>query len=179
MKKWKILFVLLGIVIVGCVAQTPTADVQLPQPSETALPASNSYPAPNAYPEPVDNGDQQAGTGARLPTATADFEISPVIISEVSREGETEQVVLLNVSNQSQEISRIALYNPNTGDRKYLPQGKILEPNESYSIYNGLLPAGINEEQKWTDYPMLQYRDDEVLLLNEAGRMIWTYVYYP
>jgi hypothetical protein len=63
--------------------------------------------------------------------------------------------------------------------RKILPSNLILEPGESFVLYNGPELEKYPEDQRWLDESVLTEVLDEVWLTNAAARIIYYFVYYP
>jgi len=108
-------------------------------------------------------------------TDTPDPNISPIIISEVINQDDTEIIIIKNIGNSKINLHGMALLNPVTMDHIFLPD-KTLLPGSSFKIYNGRRVGTISDGIKWLDTPILRQSGDYIVLLNPAGRAIWYYV---
>lgn len=104
---------------------------------------------------------------------------NPVIIAAVYREDRgLETIVIKNVSEVKQDINGFTLINTITSEHVNI-LNVTLEPGETFNVYNGVGAKEQKDGLPWLDHPLLNEPGDDVTLLNHAGRVIWTYVYYP
>jgi len=182
----KIVIVLTLIVLLSsCTLQS----TQEPQSDQTALvPAAETTPYPIAN-QPVEGStypiqsEQQTEVPAyMLPgfiTMTPDATLTSIIVSEVRHEDEVESIYITNISSEKQDISNYMIYSPEMDSRKIFPSNLILEPGESFVLYNGADLQSFPADQQWLDTPVLTEVLDEVWLTNSAARIIYYFVYYP
>ena len=108
-------------------------------------------------------------------TDTPDPFLFPIIISNIVYNEYSEKIVVENISDQDQFIGGFAILNPQTMEHFIIPE-KILKSRSSYIICNGKC----NDDEvdvKWLDKPVINEYGDHLVLLNQAGRVIWNYVY--
>lgn len=179
------LLLLLIIVVAGCSPkQTPAP--QSTEPAAPVLPELTTYPITGAYVEP---NAYPIGTAQETPvpaylvpgfiTMTPDASLVSIIVSEVQHEDDVEIISIKNISSSTQDISSYMIYSPKLDMRKILPSNLILEPGESFVLYNGADLEKFPEDQRWLDAPVLTEALDEVWLTNAAARIIYYFVYYP
>lgn len=185
-----LIFLILIVILCGCAGkseetQTPSLATQPPEVSVT----SEAYPVQgeeiSPYPEPQSGTTSQSPSGnppenvQLVPTATPDPQKDVVIISNVTHsETGLETVIITNLSDQVQDINGFSLLIPSTNEHINIFD-VTLDPGQSYNVYNG---AGAQEQTDgiaWLDTPALQQFGDEIIFLNHAGRIIWSYIYYP
>lgn len=181
----RIVLLLLLIIVVGCSSKTTPA----PQSTPTVAPASpelTAYPIPGtsveANPYPVQTGQETPVPAYMVPgfiTMTPDASVASIIVSEVQHEADVESISIKNISSTTQDISNYMVYSPKLDVRKILPSNLILEPGESFILYNGADLEKYPEDQRWLDAPALTDALDEVWLTNSAARIIYYFVYYP
>jgi len=117
-------------------------------------------------------------TSAVWVTDTPDPLKTPVIIASV-RHGDAglETITVANISSMVQDITRFSLFVPETGD--HFNFGELtLAPGAFIKVYNGVGVADRNDGLAWLSQPVLSVPGDELQLLNQAGRVMWTYIYY-
>lgn len=180
-----VLLLLLIVIVAGCSSKT----TPVPQSTETTAPASpeqTAYPIPQAYVEPnlypVGTGQETPVPAYMVPgfiTMTPDASVASIIVSEVQHEDNVETIFIKNISSSTQDISSYMVYSPKLDVRKILPSNLILEPGESFALYNGADLEKFPEDQRWLDAPVLTEALDEVWLTNAAARIIYYFVYYP
>lgn len=162
---------------------------QEPKNDPTALvPAAETTPYPIAnqplegatYPIPA---EQQTEVPAYMVpgfiTMTPDAALTSVIVSEVRHENEVESIYITNISAATQDISNYMIYSPEMDARKIFPSNLILEPGESFVLYNGANLGSFPSDQQWLDTPVLIEVLDEVWLTNGAARIMYYFIYYP
>ncbi len=179
------LLLLLIVVIAGC-SPKPTPVSQSTEPAAIPSPELTAYPIPqtnvesNAY--PIGTAQETAVPGYLVPgfiTNTPDASLVSIIVSEVQHEGDVESIYIKNISSTTQDISSYMIYSPKLDVRKILPSNLILEPGETFVLYNGANLEKFPEEQRWLDAPVLTEALDEVWLTNAAARIIYYFIYYP
>lgn len=100
-----------------------------------------------------------------------------MIISEVTRtEDGVETIFVTNISDMEQSLKDRTILDPDTLDYIDLPQDKTLEPSESFKVYNGPIAPEEADGLVWQDEPVLESRGDRLVLLNQAGRVLWNYI---
>ena len=179
------LLLLLIIIVAGCgTQQTPapqnTETAALPLPEQTAYPIPGAYVEPDAY--PFESEQETPVPAYMVPgfiTMTPDASLVSIIVSEVQHEDDVESISIKNISSSTQDISSYMIYSPKLDTRKILPSNLILEPGESFVLYNGADLEKFPEDQRWLDAPVLTEALDEVWLTNGAARIIYYFIYYP
>jgi hypothetical protein len=146
------------------VAQSPLQYIATPQPKIQGL-----VLPPPSYP-------------IQIPRDTPDPSRSPVIIGgvHVAIEGH-EVVTVTNISKSDQSIGLWSVQNYGTSELFNFPRDLVLQPGESVRVHSGIktiAPSKYDlfwsERQQWvrTGPDSL-----DVLLLNQAGRIIYRYLY--
>ncbi len=160
----------------GCksnsVENSPT-NIATTYPVETTYEVESAYPS-GVIPEDTSYGYQTPG----YITATPDPTLSPIIIADVQHEGSAEIIEIKNISDKVVDISAYMIYSPEMEDRKILPENLRLSSGESFMIYNGQ-NLDYPEEQVWLEKFIINNPLDEILLLNNAARIIYNFIYYP
>ena len=183
-SRFTMLFILITL-IAGCSSQ-PTAAPQNSTPAESTLTEMTAYPMPGAF---VQNNTYpfQAEQETPVPaymvpgfiTMTPDASLTSIIVSEVRHEDDVESIYIKNISSTTQDISSYMIYSPKLDVRKILPSNLILEPGETFVLYNGPDLENYPEDQRWLDTPVLTEALDEVWLTNSAARILYYFIYYP
>lgn len=182
----RFVFLLIFISLVaGCLSRQITAP-QVTTPTMLTAPETTTYPVPNVLPElttyPSEAGQETPVPAYMIPgfiTMTPDASLSSIIVSEVQHEDDVESIYIKNISSTTQDISSYMIYSPKLDVRKILPSNLILEPGETFILYNGAHLDEFPEEQRWLDTPVLTETLDEVWLTNAAARIMYYFVYYP
>jgi len=172
-------------VIVSCSPQTTPTPESTPSavvlaPGNTAYPVSGNSTESSTYPVPVQEGTEVPPY--LVPgyiTMTPDAELNSVIVSEVRHEDGEESIYITNISSVDQDISNYMIYSPALDVRKILPSNLILEPGESFIMFNGANLDSHPADQQWLDTPILIEALDEVWLTNSAARILYYFIYYP
>lgn len=112
-------------------------------------------------------------------TLTPDPLLSNIVISEVRHENDVEVIVIKNIGASAQDIGSYIIYSPGANERKVLPKDLVLQSGDTYSIYNGSDLSVFPEEQGWMKNAVLTTAFDEVWILNNAGRIMYYFTYYP
>lgn len=179
------LLLLLIVVIAGC-SPKPTPASQSTEPAAPTSPELTTYPIPETYTEPNAypfQTEQETPVPAYLVpgyiTNTPDASLVSIIVSEVQHEDDVESIYIKNISSTTQNISSYMIYSPKLDTRKILPSNLILEPGESFVLYNGADLEKFPEDQRWLDEQVLTEALDEVWLTNSAARIIYYFIYYP
>ncbi len=173
------------ILIAGCspqATQVPqsTTPTTLPSPELTAYPVPGIFVETTTYPL---GAEQETPVPAYMVpgfiTMTPDANLTSIIVSEVRHEGDVESIYITNISSTTQDISSYMIYSPKLDVRKILPSNLILEPGESFILYNGADLEKYPVEQRWLGEPVLTEMLDEVWLTNSAARIMYYFIYYP
>jgi hypothetical protein len=184
LSKFLILLIL-TILVGGCSSQSTsapqnTATAESTLPEMTAYPVPDTYVDPNAYPF---QAEQETPVPAYMVpgfiTMTPDANLTSIIVSEVQHEEDVESIYIKNISSDNQDVSNYMIYSPKLDVRKILPNNLILEPGESFVLYNGADLGKFPEDQRWLDAPVLTEALDEVWLTNAAAAIIYYFTYYP
>ncbi len=110
-------------------------------------------------------------------TDTPDPAETPLIISSVKRsEDGTEVIFVTNVGETEQPLKDRSILDPQTMEYIDLPEDVVLAPGESFKVYNGAVTRGKVDGLVWREEPLLQSRGDQLVLVNQAGRVLWNYV---
>jgi len=121
--------------------------------------------------------DQTTSPGIIL-TATPDKSISPLIIEKVERIENSELITLANISDEDIDLKNYIIVDPQDYNLKKFPQDTILKPGEKYLILNGDGQTKISETfDYWLPKNILKQANDEIIITNEAGRIIWSFIY--
>lgn len=169
MKKiFSVLILYLFILLNGC---SPTPQNQ-PQ-------AATGYPlsmpdAKAGYPGRIENSDNADFSG--LITATPDPLTTPLIV-RVSHEKRKEVISIINISDSEINISGYMLYSEILEDRLIIPENSILKPNEDYVILNGEI-SSTDVGLQWKKDFSIRNVEDQLILLNRAGRIRYYFTYY-
>jgi len=187
MKTRKTIVIILTLIFL--LASCTPKVTQEPQNDPTAIvPAAETTPYPIAnqalegstYPIPL---TQETEVPAYMVpgfiTMTPDAALTSIIVSEVRHENEVESIYITNISSQTQDISNYMIYSPEMDARKIFPSNLILEPGESFVLYNGANLGSFPADQQWLDTPVLTEVLDEVWLTNSAARIMYYFIYYP
>lgn len=110
-------------------------------------------------------------------TDTPDPAETPLIISSVKRsEDGTEIIFVTNVGETERPLKNRSILDPQTMEYIDLPEDVVLAPGESFKVYNGAVTRGKVDGLVWREEPLLQSRGDQLVLVNQAGRVLWNYV---
>ncbi len=183
-SKFSMLLILITI-IAGC-SSKPTAVPQNTAATGSTSPEMTTYPVPGTFVEnntyPL-QADQETPVPAYMVpgfiTHTPDASLVSIIVSEVQHEDGVESIYIKNISSVTQDISSYMIYSPKLDVRKILPSNLILEPGDTFVLYNGADLGKFPEDQRWLDAPLLTEALDEVWLTNGAARIIYYFIYYP
>jgi hypothetical protein len=183
-SRFSILIVLLSL-LSSCAQQstpeslsTPSAVLHLPE--KTAYPVPDDFLESSTYPVPGEQATQMPPYMVPgFVTMTPDASLTSIVISEVRHENDVESIYVTNISSATQDISNYMIYSPELDVRKIFPSNLILEPGESFVLYNGANLDSFPAEQRWLDTPILTEALDEVWLTNSAGRILYYFIYYP
>ena len=187
MKTRKNIVIIL--ILIFLLASCTPEGTQEPQDDPTAL-----VPAAETIPYPIANqslegstypiaGEQETQVPAYMVpgfiTMTPDATLTSIVVSEVRHEDEVESIYITNISSATQDISNYMIYSPEMDARKIFPSNLILEPGESFVLYNGANLQSFPVDQQWLDTPVLTEVLDEVWLTNGAARILYYFIYYP
>lgn len=158
--------------------RTPSAD--LPSPETAVYPVPDDSLESSTYPFPAEQETQVPSYMVPgFVTMTPDANLTSIIISEVRHENDVESIYITNISSETKDISNYMIYSPELDVRKIFPSNLVLEPGESFVLYNGANLDSFPVEQRWLDTPILTEALDEVWLTNSAGRILYYFIYYP
>jgi hypothetical protein len=183
-SRFSILIVLLSLLSSCAQQSTPeslsTPSAVLPSPEKTAYPVPDDFLESSTYPVPGEQATQMPPYMVPgFVTMTPDASLTSIVISEVRHENDVESIYVTNISSATQDISNYMIYSPELDVRKIFPSNLILEPGESFVLYNGANLDSFPVEQQWLDTPILTEALDEVWLTNSAGRILYYFIYYP
>lgn len=141
----------------------------------------NSYPPPpiiepTTYPAPIENFIPSEKS--IYPTITANPIYTPLIIASVKNENGVEIITLQNISNSPQDLKIFTIVEPNSQKYKQF-DSEILLPGQTFDIINGTKTQNLSPNQIWLSEPIINIDYDQLYLLNEAGRIIWTFTKLP
>lgn len=157
MRIAKLMLPSLGILLVSCTSK----------PKPTISPLS---PLPIGVP----GGSEPISTMEHLATVTPDPLVSPLVISEVTRgKDDLEIIVITNISASDQNLAGMSLLEPESMQYLFLPE-VVLPPGGTIKVCNG--NCGTDDGIEWLKEPALRESGDQLILLNQAGRVIWNYV---
>lgn len=138
-----------------------------PKPEPTISPIS---PLPRGAP----GGPESISPGEHSATVTPDPLASPLVISEVMRrKDDLEIIVIANISAFDQNLAGMSLLEPESMRYLFLPE-VVLPPGDTIRVCNG--NCGTGDGIQWLKEPVLYEPGDQLILLNQAGRVIWNYV---
>jgi len=92
------------------------------------------------------------------------------------REDGVEVIFVTNISDAEQALKNRTVLDPQTMEYIDLPDDEVLQPEESFKVYNGPVTPGEVEGLVWQDKPTLKLRGESLILVNQAGRVLWNYV---
>jgi len=149
-----------------------------------AIVSCTSKPEPTVSPlSPIATATQQAAMPSvtTLPsdwvTDTPNPAVSPIIISDVTRDANgLETIAITNISDAEQSLANMTVLNPATLEYVDLPSDVTLPPGASFKVYNGPGATEASDGLAWLDEPALWLIGDHLVLLNQAGRVLWNYV---
>lgn len=168
-KLFSVLTLLLFILVNGC---SPASQNQ-PQ-TQTGYPLSTPD-SKSGYPGRTENSDGTNFSG--LITATPDPLATPLIV-HVSHDDGKELISIVNISDSEIDISGYMLYSEILEDRLIIPENSILKPNEDFKILNGKI-SSTDDGLPWKNDYSIRDVEDQLILLNRAGRIIYYFTYYP
>lgn len=172
-KVFLVLFFVAGLLslaaMAGCRAQVvPTTSPISPVSTPTTTPTPPTSPPATATSAP---------TASDWVTDTPDPQETPLIISNVMRrEDGVEVIFVTNISDAEQALKNRTVLDPQTMEYIDLPDDEVLQPEESFKVYNGPVTPGEVEGLVWQDKPTLKLRGESLILVNQAGRVLWNYV---
>ena len=183
-SRFSILIVLLSLLSSCAQQSTPdplsTPSAVLPSPEETAYPVPYDFLESSTYPIPGEQATQVPPYMVPgFVTMTPDASLTSIIISEVRHENDVESIYVTNISSETKDISNYMIYSPELDVRKIFPSNLVLEPGESFILYNSANLESYPAEQRWLDTHILTEALDEVWLTNSAGRILYYFIYYP
>ncbi len=183
-SKFAILIILTTI-IAGC-SSKQTAVPQSTATTGSTSPEMTTYPVPGTFVEnntyPLQSDQETPVPAYMVPgfiTMTPDASLTSIIVSEVQHEDDVESIYIKNISSVTQDISSYMIYSPKFDVRKILPSDLILEPGDTFILYNGPDLENFPEDQRWLNESALTEVLDEVWLTNAAARIIYYFIYYP
>ncbi|MFA7408220.1 MAG: hypothetical protein WCY93_10445 [Anaerolineaceae bacterium] len=182
----KIVIILTLIMLLSSCTLQSTQEPQInatplvPESENTPYPITDNSIESSTYPIPVQHETEVPPY--MIPgfvTMTPDADLSSIIVSDVKHEGDVESIYITNISADTHDISKYMIYSPASDARKILPNNLILEPGETYVLYNGTSLENYPVDQRWLDTPVLTQALDEVWLTNSAARILYYFIYYP
>lgn len=112
-------------------------------------------------------------------TVTPDVNNSPIIILSVEVMDKNEVITLKNISEKTIDISEFILVDPQTNNMKKFNEESIINPNETFLIINGDQDSEFAlKNEYWQPVFVINQPLDELILVNQAGRILWSYVNY-
>lgn len=172
--------------LIGCeIADTTPLEESPVDNTKMSSEAESTYPVEtedSTQSYPVGEISKTEMPGYLLPgfiTSTPDASLANIIISEVKHENGVEIITLENIGESTQDISAFMIYSPALDTRKILSQNLILDPGETYNLYNGPDTSAYPYEQRWLPQTILNDAMDEVWLTNDSARIIYYFIYYP
>lgn len=112
-------------------------------------------------------------------TVTPDVNNSPIIISSVEIIDNNEIITLKNISEKTIDIGEFILVDPQTNNMKKFNDGSEVKPNETFLIINGDQDSEFAlKNEYWQPVFVINQPLDELILVNQAGRILWSYVNY-
>lgn len=183
-SRFAIVFILFSLLSSCAQQSTPdsesTPSAVLPSLEKTAYPVPDYSLESSTYPFPADQETEVPPYMVPgFVTMTPDPSLTSIIVSEVRHENDVESIYITNISSETQDISNYMIYSPKLDVRKIFPSNLVLEPGESFILYNGANLESYPAEQRWLDKPILTEVLDEVWLTNSAGRILYYFIYYP
>lgn len=183
-SRFAIVFILLSLLSSCAQQSTPdsgsTPSAVLPSLEKTAYPVPDYSLESSTYPFSAEQETQVPPYMVPgFVTMTPDPSLTSIIVSEVRHENDVESIYITNISSETQDISNYMIYSPKLDVRKIFPSNLVLEPGESFILYNGANLESYPAEQRWLDKPILTEVLDEVWLTNSAGRILYYFIYYP
>ena len=152
----------------------------VPESGVTPYPITDNSTEGSTYPIPVQQETEVPDyLVPGFVTMTPDANLTSIIVSDVQHESDVESIYITNISSETQDISNYMIYSPKLDVRKILPSNLILEPGESFILYNGANLESHSVDQRWLDIPVLTEVLDEVWLTNSAARILYYFIYYP
>ena len=154
-----------------------------PQPMQSPLAGKSPLPYV-ATPQPPVPGLvlPPASYPIYSPRDTPDPSRSPVIIGGVHVAVDGHEVVTVtNISKSAQPVGLWSVQNQGTGELFNFPQDLVLQPGESVRVHSGIRSVASSKyDLFWSDQRrwIREGIDSlDVLLLNQAGRIMYRYLY--
>lgn len=181
----KIITITIILISSACTTK-PTEEVTITQVPLIPTKTTDAYPVQQmeAYPSPllIEESDTELSIVGDIPNPSAetpDPDKSPVIISNINHDTNgIEAIYITNISKENQDINGYSLIIPSTSEHINI-FNVILEPGDSFVVYNGKGAAEKSDGLAWLEIQAIQQPGDSVFLLNRAGRLIWPYIYNP
>jgi hypothetical protein len=112
------------------------------------------------------------------PSDTPDPARTPLIIAGATIGDDGHEVVLVkNISAKKLDLSSHLLYNPLTGQRFIFPAGVALASGETVEVHSGTGKEMSEGGLFWTEESVWKGENEDILLLNPTGRLIYWYVF--
>lgn len=112
-------------------------------------------------------------------TATPDPDQTPVAIVSAEIGPNREIITIQNISSSDQDISEWILFNLDAEDVFRFPENLVLEPGEVVRVYSAVAENEVPESGFfWTEETVWESLPADVLLLNQATRLVYWYVHY-
>jgi hypothetical protein len=111
-------------------------------------------------------------------TDTPDPIKTPLIIAGAAIGGDGHEVVQIkNISTEKMDLSDYSLYNPQTRQRFSFPSGYELASGMMVEIHSGISREAATGGLFWTEEPIWAGGNEDILLLNPAGGLVFWYVF--
>lgn len=179
MKKLWLLTLIVLIALSAC-GNTPPKNPTAVSPVSPSSTPAEGYPAPAlpspGYPAP--EGNNVIGDMSAFPTQTADPANTPMIIEDVIKQGDSEMIIIKNISSTAQDLQLYTLVEPESQQFKTFTS-QLINPGETFQVINGPNPENIVDNAHWLSEPLLSLPGDKFHLLNQAARILWTWIYFP
>jgi len=178
MRASRLILISCCIVLAGSLA---ACDQALPKPFTSPLPASPTS-ALTTFQSPVNVADEPEAPPTALPAVrpsdTPDPAKTPLIIADAAIGDDGHEVVQIkNISAEKLDLSGHSLYNPLTEQQFDFPSGVELAPGETVEVHSGTSKEAATGGLFWTEEAVWGGENEDVLLLNPTGRLIFWYVF--
>jgi hypothetical protein len=112
-------------------------------------------------------------------TVTPDANNSPIIIFGVEVIDKNEIITLKNISNQTIDMKDFILVDPQINNMKKFKEETLIKAGNSILIINGDENSEYAlKNEYWQPEFVINETLDEIILVNQAGRILWSYINY-